>query len=135
MYLVDTSVWVDFLRGDETPHVRALNDLLAGQEIVGTAPMVLQEILQGADSAERFETWIKYFSDLFCYVPGDPVKSYIAAARLYQDCRRAGNTPRSSNDCLIAQIAIENGLTLLHNDRDFIAIASVVKGLRLYPAK
>ena len=59
MYLVDTSVWVDFLRGDETPHVRALNDLLSGQEIVGTAPMILQEILQGADSAERFETWIK----------------------------------------------------------------------------
>jgi len=25
MYLVDTSVWVDFLRGDETPQVRALN--------------------------------------------------------------------------------------------------------------
>jgi predicted nucleic acid-binding protein len=37
------------------------------------------------------------------------------------------------HDCLIAQIAIENGLTLLHNDRDFNAIASVVGQLRLYP--
>ncbi len=135
MYLVDTSVWVDFLRGDETPQVRALNNLLSGQEIVGTAPMILQEILQGADSAERFGTWIKYFSDLFCYVPRDPVKSYIAAARLYQECRKAGKTPRSSNDCLIAQIAIEHGLALVHNDRDFNAIASVVEELGLYPAK
>jgi len=135
MYLVDTSVWVDFLRGDETPQVRALNNLLSGQEIVGTAPMILQEILQGADSAERFETWIKYFSDLFCFVPRDPVKSYIAAARLYQECRKAGKTPRSSNDCLIAQIAIEHGLALVHNDRDFNAIASVVEELGLYPAK
>ena len=134
MYLVDTSVWVDYLRGDATPQVRALNDLLTGEEIVGTAPIILQEILQGADSGERFEMWRKYFYDLFCYVPRDPVESHVAAARLYQDCRKAGKTPRSSNDCLVAQIAIENGLTLLHNDRDFNAIASVIGQLRLYPA-
>ena len=134
MYLVDTSVWVDYLRGEATPQIRTLKDLLSGEEIVGIAPIILQEILQGADSAERFETWRKVFSDLFCYMPKDPVESHVAAARLYQDCRKAGKTPRSSNDCLIAQIAIENGLTLLHNDRDFNAIASVVRELRLYPA-
>ncbi len=135
MYLVDTSVWVDYLRGEATPQVRALRDLLPGEEIVGIAPIISQEILQGADSAERFETWRKVFSDLFCYVPKDPVESHVAAARLYQNCRKAGKTPRSSNDCLIAQIAIENGLTLLHDDRDFNAIASVIGQLRLYPAK
>ena len=135
MYLVDTSVWVDYLRGEATPQIRTLKDLLSGEEIVGIAPIILQEILQGADSAERLETWRKVFSDLFCYVPKDPVESHVAAARLYQDCRKAGKTPRSSNDCLIAQIAIENGLTLLHNDRDFNAIASVIGQLRLYPAK
>ena len=134
MYLVDTSVWVDYLRGEMTPQSRTLKDMLSGEEIVGIAPIILQEILQGADSAGRFETWRKVFSDLFCYVPKDPVESHVAAARLYQDCRKAGKTPRSSNDCLIAQIAIENGLTLLHNDRDFNAIASVVRHLRLYPA-
>ena len=133
MVLVDTSVWVDYLRGDASPQVRALSDLLSGEEIVGTAPIILQEILQGADSTERFETWRTYFADLFCYVPRDPVESHVAAARLYQDCRRAGKTPRSSNDCLIAQIAIEHDLALLHNDRDFNAIASVVRQLRLYP--
>jgi predicted nucleic acid-binding protein len=134
MYLVDTSVWVDYLRGEATPPVRALKDLLPGDEIVGIAPIILQEILQGADSAERFESWLKVFSDLFCYVPKDPVESHVAAARLYQDCRKAGKTPRSSNDCLIARIAIENELILLHNDRDFDAIASVIGQLRLYQA-
>ena len=134
MVLVDTSVWVDYLRGHATWQVRALKDLLSGEEIVGTAPIILQEILQGADSVERFETWRKYFSELFCYLPRDPVESHIAAARLYQDCRKAGKTPRSSNDCLVAQIAIENGLTLLHSDRDFNAIASVIGQLTLYPA-
>jgi predicted nucleic acid-binding protein len=134
MYLVDTSIWVDYLRGEATSQIRTLKDLLSGEEIVGIAPIILQEILQGADSAERFETWRKVFSELFCYLQKDPVKSHVAAARLYQECRKAGKTPRSSNDCLIAQIAIENDLTLLHHDREFNAIASVIGQLRLYRA-
>lgn len=132
MYLVDTSVWVEFLRGSSTPQVQVLRDLLSGEEIVGVAPIILQEVLQGADSTERFESWRKYFSGLFCFVPRDPVDSYVAAARMYQQCRRDGKTPRSSNDCLIAQIAIESRLTLLHGDRDFDAIASAIGELRLY---
>lgn len=133
MYLVDTSVWVDYLRGKKTPRVRALKELLAGEEIVGVAPIILQEILQGADSDQRFEKWKKYFSGLCCYAPTDPVESHIEAARLYQACRRAGKTPRSSNDCLIARIAIEHKLILLQDDKDFAAIAAVTPALRLYP--
>lgn len=131
MYLVDTSVWVDYLRGTETQAVGLLKKLLAGDEIVGVAPVILQEILQGADSEERFERWRKYFTELCCYAPADPVASHIAAARMYQACRRAGKTPRSSNDCLIARVAIEHGLLLLHDDRDFEAIATVVADLKL----
>jgi predicted nucleic acid-binding protein len=133
MVLVDTSVWVDYLRGNATRQVGALKEFLPGDQIVGIAPIILQEILQGADSDERFEKWRKYFSGLCCYSFADPVESHVAAARLYQDCRRAGKTPRSSNDCLIARIAIENGLVLLHDDRDFAAIALVAPDLRLYP--
>jgi hypothetical protein len=55
MYLVDTSVWVDYLRGTETQAVGLLRKLLAGDEVVGVAPVILQEILQGADLDERFE--------------------------------------------------------------------------------
>jgi predicted nucleic acid-binding protein len=133
MYLVDTSVWVDYLRGRTTARVRTLRELLAGEDIVGVAPIILQEVLQGADSDQRFEKWRKYFAGLCCYVPAEPIASHIAAARLYQSCRRAGKTPRSSNDCLIARIAIEHALILLHDDRDFEAIARAVPGLRLYP--
>jgi predicted nucleic acid-binding protein len=133
MYLVDTSVWIDYLRGGNTRQVRALKELLAGDDIVGVAPVILQEILQGADSDERFEKWRKYFEGLCCYVPADPVEAHIAAARLYQACRRAGRTPRSTTDCLIARIAIEHGLILLHDDRDFESIAAVIADLQLYP--
>lgn len=132
MYLVDTSVWVDYLRGTGTPQVHALRGLLAGEDIVGVAPIIVQEILQGADTEERFEKWRKYFSGLCCYAPVDPLESHVAAARLYQACRRAGKTPRSSNDCLIARIAIEHGLILLDDDRDFAAIAAVARDLHRY---
>jgi len=133
VYLVDTSVWVDFLRGSGTHQVAALKEMLQGDDIVGLAPIILQEVLQGADSDERFEKWRKYFEGLCCYAPADPVASSIAAARLYQACRRAGKTPRSSNDCLIANIAMEHDLVLLHCDRDFTAIAAVASGLKLFP--
>lgn len=134
MYLVDTSVWIDFLRGRDVAHVTALKALLAGDEVVGVAPAIVQEILQGAEPEERFEKWRRYFSDLFCYVVDDPEATHVAAARLYQQCRRKGKTPRSSNDCLIARIAVEHALVLLHNDRDFEVIAAVEPALQLYRA-
>lgn len=55
MVLVDTSVWVDYLRGSATRQVRTLKKLLAGDEIVGVAPIILQEGLKAADSEKRFE--------------------------------------------------------------------------------
>ena len=132
MYLVDTSVWIDFLRGRKVAHVAALMTLLEGEEAVGTAPIILQEILQGADSDRTFEKWLQYFSDLVCYLPDDLEATHIAAARLYQRCRRTGKTPRSSNDCLIATIAVEHELVLLHNDRDFEVIGAAERALRIY---
>jgi len=135
MYLVDTSVWVDYLRGTATPQAGALRELLKGDEVVGVAPIILQEVLQGADSDERFEKWRKYFTGLCCYTARDPVASHVEAARMYQSCRRAGRTPRSSNDCLIARIAVEHALLLLHDDRDFQAIAAVTPKLRLLAVK
>jgi predicted nucleic acid-binding protein len=132
MVLVDTSVWIDFLRGASTPQVGALDELLEGDELVGTAPIILQEVLQGADSAGRFEQWRREFAGLMCYLPLDSIDSHIEAARMYVTCRRAGKTPRSSNDCLIARIAIEHDLVLLEDDRDFEAIASVEKRLKLF---
>jgi predicted nucleic acid-binding protein len=134
MYLVDTSVWIDFLRGRDTAQVSTLKTLLEGDDSVGIAPIILQEILQGADTEERFDKWCAYFLDLSCYVSADPVATHIAAAQLYQQCRRKGKTPRSSNDCLIARIAIEEQLLLLHSDRDFDVIAAVEPTLQLFRA-
>ncbi len=66
-----------------------------------------------------------------CYLPWDPIDTHVEAARLFAQCRRAGKAPRSSNDCLIARIAIEHDLALLQSDRDFRFIAEVDAKLRL----
>lgn len=54
--------------------------------------------------------------------------SWRAAARIYYDLRRKGLTVRSSIDCCIAQIALENDLVLVRDDRGFKAIAQAAKG-------
>jgi predicted nucleic acid-binding protein len=115
--------------------VDVLQTLLEGEQTVGIAPIILQEILQGADSESRFEKWRTYFLELECYVSSNPVATHVAAARLYQQCRRAGRTPRSSNDCLIAEIAIEAHVLLLHNDRDFDSMAAVEPALQIYQVR
>jgi predicted nucleic acid-binding protein len=51
--------------------------------------------------------------------------AHLRGARLYARCRRAGFTPRSGNDCLIACCAIAAGEPLLHEDRDFRSIAEL----------
>jgi len=79
MFVVDTSVWVDFLRGTDATQVRVLKALLDDEAVVGIAPIILQEVLQGADSEQRVEKWRKYFSDLWLYISKRPLESHVAA--------------------------------------------------------
>jgi predicted nucleic acid-binding protein len=43
-----------------------------------------------------------------------------------------GITIRSSIDLIIAEIAIENDLYLLHDDKDYIGISQINKALKFY---
>jgi predicted nucleic acid-binding protein len=51
-----------------------------------------------------------------------PYSVFWVAAEIYRTLRRKGITIRNSVDCMIASVAIENDIILLHNDRDFIPI-------------
>jgi predicted nucleic acid-binding protein len=130
--LVDSSVWIDLLRGQSTPAVATLRRLVASDE-AALAPVIYQEILQGAASPERFVKLREYFRSLPFLLPIHPVETYARAAELYVACRNQGLTPRSPHDCLVARIAIENTVPLLHDDRDFEALARVEKALKCYP--
>ncbi|MFH1603775.1 MAG: VapC toxin family PIN domain ribonuclease, partial [Pseudomonadota bacterium] len=62
--------------------------------------------------------------------PVHPVQTWEAAANLYVRCRLRGITPRSPHDCLVARIAVEHKVPLLHDDRDFEALAQVETRLK-----
>ncbi len=57
------------------------------------------------------------------YKKPDYTSIWENVARLYFELRHQGITVRSNIDCAIAIIAIENNLTLYHQDRDFEAIS------------
>jgi predicted nucleic acid-binding protein len=128
--LVDTSVWIDFLRDKRARHVDSLARMLESERVCLATP-ILQEILQGARTREHQNTLRRQFEQLPVVGFRDGTDGAIAAARLYLDCRLKGKTPRSSNDCVIACIAIENGLELFHNDRDFDAMTGVEPRLKI----
>ena len=46
-------------------------------------------------------------------------ETYIHAAEIYRFLRLRGITIRKTLDCMIAAVAIENNIPLLHHDRDF----------------
>jgi predicted nucleic acid-binding protein len=123
--LVDSSVWIAYLRGDNLVEVALLSEALEQQEPVWLAPPILQEVLQGADSPDRFTRWDRVLGELPMVVTPDAREAARHAAHLYARCRWAGVSPRSANDCLIATHAIFASMPLLHRDRDFGLIAGV----------
>ena len=131
--LVDSSVWVAYLRGDPSVEVGLLLTALKRADPVWIAPPILQEVLQGADTPERFARWEGILSKLPILVDHDSRSAARDAAHLYARCRWAGITPRSANDCLIAMTAIAAHMPVLHRDRDFLAIATVEPRLMLLP--
>ncbi|NNM59802.1 MAG: PIN domain nuclease [Legionellales bacterium] len=131
MYLVDTSVIIDFLRERDNQAVNFFISLLEQDMPFGITSIIYQEVLQGAKSIQDFNKLRDFLGSLIFYFPKDSVLSYAAAANIYFDCRKKGVTIRSTIDCLIVQIAIEHNLQLLHNDNDFIQIANVVPALKI----
>ncbi len=131
MYLVDTSVWVGYLRQQDTEGTALFAEILDRDYPFGITSEIYQEVLQGAASEEDFEQLADYLGTQRFYSPESEVDSYREAARLYFRCRRNGVTVRSTIDCIVARISIEHDLLLLHDDRDFLNMACVVPELRL----
>ncbi len=124
MVLVDTTVWIDWLRQHTTPAVAALDALLDDGD-AALVPVVLQELLQGAASVAALRTLRRSFGALPMLLSTDIAAGHVMAGELYARCRWQGITPRSPHDCLIAALAVEHGLPLLHDDRDFDQIARI----------
>jgi predicted nucleic acid-binding protein len=131
MYLVDTSAWIEAFSKSPRPTGLTLIQLRKQEVPLFLTGVILQEILQGVRDDFTFERYrILLTAQQFVH-PLNPVATYIEAARLYAQCRKRGITPRSPTDCLIAQLAIEHGLTLLHDDSVYEKIAKIEPRLKL----
>lgn len=131
MILVDTSVLIDIFKGVSNGPANHMREVLTHDIPFGITSIIYQEVLQGAKSEKEFSLLRDYLSCQRFFHPRDTVKTNEDAARIYFRCRKKGLTIRSTIVCLIAQIALEQDLLLLHNDKDFNAMAPIIK-LRLY---
>jgi predicted nucleic acid-binding protein len=125
LVLVDTSVLIAYFKGIENPSTSRFQYILDNAIPFGITPLIYQELLQGAKSEKEFALLKEYLDTQKIYSLKDERESYAAAARIFFDCKKKGITVRSTNDCLIAQTAIENGLFLLHNDSEFERMSMV----------
>lgn len=131
LYLVDTSVWIDYLEGARTEIAGRFAGILDRGYPFGITSVIYQEVLQGVSSQREFDRLSEYLGTQRFYHPQNPVASYEESARVYFRCRRAGITIRSATDCLIARVAIEHDLILLHDDSDFENMAGAIPELTL----
>lgn len=97
MILVDTSVWIDWLRRGERPATPTL-DRLIGEGEIEMAPVDVQEWLQGAKGPKQLAEWRRYF---------EPLPMLLARAATYANAgalRRASSTGRAERNRPLAKV-------------------------------
>ena len=117
MILVDSSVWIDYFRGTQTPQTEKLDELLS-REPIAIGDLILTEVLQGFGSERDFNEARRLLTSLLVVELGGR-EIAIQAARNFRILRAQGVTIRKTIDTVIATRCIESGFTLLHSDRDF----------------
>ncbi len=121
MILVDTSAWIEVLRGR---HRERFASLAPNREIVTCLP-VIQEVLQGFDNLAVQRVARAALNDIPAIEEPLTRPVFEEAISLFLAARRTGLTVRSGADCLIAACAIRNDALLLHVDRDFEKLTQV----------
>lgn len=122
MIFVDSSVWIDYFNGVSSEASDLLN-LHLGRDMLITGDIVLTEVLQGFTRDDDFEEAKRLLTSFEIHQVTNPVIS-IKSAENYRFLRKKGITIRKTIDTLIATHCIENNLTLLHADRDFLPFAT-----------
>jgi predicted nucleic acid-binding protein len=116
--VVDTSIWIDYLRGVASDRIVKLRTLMRGQPELLIGDLILCEVLQGCRSepeAREVERALREFA----IVPLCSPEIAVTAAANYGLLHRRGVTIRTTIDMIIGTFCIERGHALLHSDRDF----------------
>ncbi len=125
MILVDTSVWIDFFNGTDSPQTNSLDSALE-DGTVAIGDLILLEILQGFRNDRDFGKAKRTLETLDIYeLLGHQMA--LKSAENYRVLRKKGITIRKTNDVVIATFCIENRMPLLFSDRDFMPFVSHLK--------
>jgi len=122
LIIVDSSAWIDYFNGADTPAGRRLEQAIDENEWLGVIDLIVMEVLQGF----RHDKDFRYAHDLFLSLPRATLtaEAHVRAAQLYRKLRSKGVTVRSTIDCLIAQACIDGDSALITSDMaDFAGIA------------
>ncbi len=131
MVIVDTTVWIDYLRGAENPETLWLERELQRQRL-GLTDLILCEVLQGVRDQRTFAQVRADLLKFQVFQTGGTALA-VAAAQNYRELRQHGYTVRKTIDCLIATFCLQAKHELLHRDHDFDSFEKVL-GLQVVHA-
>jgi hypothetical protein len=132
LILPDTSAWVEELRCSGSSVHRTLRHLLdSGAEIAVTEPVIMELLAGARTKRELAATRRRLLAFPILRVQG--LVTFERASAVWRACRAAGEPVRNTLDCLIAAVAIREGASVLHADRDFDVIARHTE-LQIHPA-
>ena len=122
MFLVDSSVWIEYLRPKGSPDVKERVRTILQKEEMVSCGIIVVEILRGAKNEKDFES----LRDSLMSLPQIPIDDTVIerASRWGFLLDRKGKVV-STTDLIIASAAYKKA-GLLHSDRDFDTIASIV---------
>jgi predicted nucleic acid-binding protein len=115
--IVDTTVWIDYLRGTQNSEVKWLDSEMGRQRFALT-DIILCEVLQGIPDDHLFNRVQRDLLQFEIFATGG-TELALTSAQNFRILRQRGYTVRKIVDCLIATFCIMEGHSLLHRDRDF----------------
>lgn len=126
LLLVDSSVWINCLSNKPVTKNVEIVHHAKKQKKLATCDIIHLEVVRGARSQTEWDELSEEFHAMhFLHFEAE---DYKKACHMGFTLARNGFHPPAT-DLLIAQIAIRNRCQLLHQDKDFLAIA------RHYPLK
>ena len=117
MVIIDSTVWIDYLRGIVSKETAWFESELKRQRF-GLTDLILCEILQGVADENIARQVLRELSLFQIYDTGGEEMA-VAAARNFRLLRQRGRTVRKTIDGLIATFCLRQGFSLLHCDRDY----------------
>lgn len=116
MVIVDTSVWIEFLKGKE-PYFEELGQLLEDGEVV-SVECVFAELLQGAKNLRERQLLFEYWNNL----PKFPEKNILLEAGLLSGVNKWHSKGLGLMDSVIFVLASEYKIPVWTLDKKLLSI-------------